>query len=192
MPTDSSGTLRRWFLLIYRVSQEPPGRRTYVWRQLKGLGAVYLQQAAAILPDRPEARRALDALAERIRADEGEVSLLETTSPALEWEQGLIDRFNTLRDAEYAELGKALERFEDDIRRETRKGKFTFAELEDVESDWEKLHRWQTRIEARDYFGAPDRQRLVEALRRGATELADFATVVEAHEAIDRPESSDG
>ena len=54
-------------LLIYRVPQESPGRRTYVWRQLKGLGAVYLQQAAAVLPDHPEVRRALEALAARIR-----------------------------------------------------------------------------------------------------------------------------
>jgi len=65
----------RWLLLIYRVAQDPPGRRTYVWRQLKGLGAVYLQQAAAILPDRPELRAALTALTARIREQEGEASL---------------------------------------------------------------------------------------------------------------------
>lgn len=75
--------LRRWLLLIYRVPQDPPGRRTYVWCQLKGLGAVYLQRAAAILPDRPDQRRALEALTERIRSDVGEVSLLEATSPTL-------------------------------------------------------------------------------------------------------------
>src|SRR4051812_23224784 len=42
--------------------QEPPGRRTYVWRQLKGLGAAYLQQAAAMLPYRPELSGALITL----------------------------------------------------------------------------------------------------------------------------------
>jgi hypothetical protein len=115
----------RWLLLIYRVSQDPPGRRTYVWRQLKLLGAVYLQQAAAVLPDRPEVRTALEALAERIRAQEGEVSLLETTSPSLEWQRELIQRFNTARDEEYAEIAENVERFEDEIRRETRKGKLT-------------------------------------------------------------------
>jgi hypothetical protein len=26
---------QRWLLLIYKVPQDPPGRRTYVWRQLK-------------------------------------------------------------------------------------------------------------------------------------------------------------
>src|SRR6266536_1500776 len=53
----------RWLLLIYRVPQDPPGPRTYAWRQLKQLGAIYLQQAAAILPDRPDRRTALEALA---------------------------------------------------------------------------------------------------------------------------------
>ena len=54
--TDDRQRLRRWLLLIYRVPQAPPGRRTYVWRQLRQLGAVYLQQAAAILERGPEAR----------------------------------------------------------------------------------------------------------------------------------------
>jgi hypothetical protein len=59
---------RRWLLFIYRVPQEPPGRRTCVWRQLKGLGAAYLQQAAAILPHRPELRDALMSLEIRVAA----------------------------------------------------------------------------------------------------------------------------
>src|SRR5207249_4841485 len=59
--SDHAAPPHAWLLLIYRVPQEPPGRRTYVWRQLKQLGAVYLQQAAAILPDQPELRAAQEA-----------------------------------------------------------------------------------------------------------------------------------
>lgn len=173
---------RHWLLLIYRVPQSPPGRRTYVWRQLKGLGAVYLQQAAALLPNQPQIRQALDALSARIQEGEGEVSLLETTSPSLAWEQDVIGRFNSLRNAEYAELGRAVERLEDDIRRETRKEKFSFAELEDVESDWEKLQRWQDRITTRDFFGAVRRAETLEALERGKAALAAFVAAVEDHE----------
>src|SRR6202521_1534066 len=93
-----------WLLLIYRVPQEPPGRRTYVWRQLKQLGAIYLQQAAAVLPDRPELHAALEALAARIDEYSGDVSLLTTISPSPAWEQRLVGRFNEARDAEYAEV----------------------------------------------------------------------------------------
>jgi hypothetical protein len=177
-------TRERWLLLIYRVPQDPPGRRTYVWRQLKQLGAVYLQQAAAVLPDRPEPRSALEALADRIRSQDGDVSLLETTSPSAEWERDLMERFNQARDAEYAEVVENVERFEDEIKRETRKGKFTFAELEDVESDWEKIGRWHERVRTRDCFGAAGCAEADAALGRGKAALDEFATAVYAHEGV--------
>lgn len=174
----------RWLLLIYRVPQNPASRRTYVWRQLKHLGAVYLQQAAAILPDRPPVRVDLEQLAARICAFAGEVSLLETTSPSPAWEQDLIGRFNQARDDEYGEVVENVERFEDEISRESRKGKFTFAELEDLEADWEKLQRWQERVTARDFFGAPGRAHAVEALERGRTALERFTAEVYAREGV--------
>jgi hypothetical protein len=174
----------RWLLLIYRVPQEPPGRRTYVWRQLKQLGAVYLQQAAAILPDWPGLHAAMDALADRIREFQGEVSLLETTSPSPEWEQELLARFNQARNAEYAEVVENVERLEDEIRRESHRGKFTFAELEDIEADSEKLHRWHERIRARDFFNAPGCFGAAQALERGRAALESFATQVYAHEGV--------
>lgn len=169
---------RRWRLLIYRVPQEPAGRRTYVWRQLRQLGAVYLQQAAAILPDRPELNEQLETLAARIREYEGEVSLLETVSPDPEWERETLTRFNRARDEEYSEFVENVERLEDEIARESRKGKYTFAELEDIESDWEKLGRWRDRIVARDFFGAAGRAEMEAALARGQVALEAFRASV--------------
>lgn len=181
-PPDS---LRDWLLLIYRVPQDPPGRRSYVWRQLKQLGAVYLQQAAAVLPDTGETHDALGALADRIRVMEGEVSLLRTRSPNQDWEDDLIARFNQARDAENQEIVESVERFEDEIRRESRKGRFTFAELEESETDWEKLHRWQERVEARDFFGAQDRAAAEEAMARGRRALDVFTREVYVRENLE-------
>src|SRR5512140_1570667 len=121
--------VQRWLLLIYRIQAGSSSRRTYVWRQLRQLGAVYLQQAVAVLPDRPELRSGLDLLGARIRVGGGEVSLLETASPSAAWETERIDRFNLARNAEYDEVIESVERFEDEIRRETRKKRFMFAEL---------------------------------------------------------------
>lgn len=174
--------LRRWLLFIYRVPQEPPGRRTYVWRQLKQLGAAYLQQAAAILPDTPDLRAGLAALAAKVREFGGEASLLETTSADPTWEAETIARFNRGRDEEYAELVENVERFEDEVARESRRGKFTFAELEDLEADWEKLGRWRERIAARDFFDAPSRAAADAILERARAALAAFTAEVEARE----------
>jgi hypothetical protein len=175
---------RRWLLLIYRVPQDPPGRRTYVWRQLRQLGAVYLQQAAAILPERPELRAALDGLSLRIREYGGEVSLLSTVSPDKDWEGELLARFNQARGAEYAEIVENVERFEDEIRRERGKGRFTFAQLEDIEADSEKLQRWYERIRTRDFFDAPGRSDADDALKRGRAELEAFAGEVSVREEV--------
>ncbi len=174
--------MRRWLLFIYRVPQDPPGRRTYVWRQLKGMGAAYLQQAAAILPDHPEPRAGLEALAARIAEFEGETSLLETTSPSSTWEAETVARFDQGRDAEYAELVENVERFEDEIARESRRAKFTFAELEDLEADWEKLERWRERIRARDFFEARSGREAEAVLARARSALETFTAAVYAAE----------
>ena len=184
MSINADETRKRWILFIYRVPQDPPGRRTYVWRSLRQLGAIYLQQAAAILPDRPELQTALGKLAARVREFPGEVSVLETTSPSSEWERELIERFNLARSAEYAEVVENIERFEDEVRRETGKGKFTFAELEDIEADWEKLQRWYERVRTREFFESPDRLSVEEALERGHRALKTFAAEVYAHEGV--------
>jgi hypothetical protein len=176
---------RRWLLLIYRVPQDPPGRRTYVWRQLKQLGAHYLQQAAVILPELPELRTGLEALSQRIDEFGGEASLLVTTSPTPAWGQTLIERFNQARDAEYVEIVENVERFEDEIRRETSKGRLTFAQLEDVEADWEKLQRWYERIRTRDFFAAQGRLRAAAALERGQGALERFTAEVSSHEGVE-------
>jgi hypothetical protein len=184
MNSNQDEAARYWILIIYRVPQDPPGRRTYVWRYMKRLGAVYLQQAVAILPDLPQVRTTLEALAERIREFPGEVSLLQTTSPSPEWEQDLIRQFNQARDAEYEELIENIERFEDEVRRESQKGKFTFAELEDIESDWEKVQRWHERITDRDFFAAPGRCAAEDALMRGQKALEVFSAAVYEHEGV--------
>lgn len=185
---------RRWVLLIYRVPQHPPGRRTHVWRQLKQLGALYLQQAAALLPQQPEIQQELTTLVEWIEQVGGEVSLLKTCSPSADWEQSIIERFNRARDEEYAEIVENAERFEDEVARESRKEKFTFAELEELESDWEKLQRWLVRVQTRDFFGSPGVPAVNAELTRAHDALERFATTVYAREeALDaeRAETAD-
>jgi hypothetical protein len=175
---DRPGEARRWLLLIYRIKAESSGQRTYVWRQLRQLGAVYLQQAAAVLPDRPGLGDELDRLGQRIRSTGGEASLLETASPSHAWEEELVTRFNAARDAEYGEIVDSVESFEDEIRRETRKRRFGFAELEESETDWEKLQRWFARLVERDFFGAAGRAVAEDALARGRALLDGFTQEV--------------
>lgn len=175
----------RWLLLIYRTQPGSSSRRTYVWRQLRQLGAVYLQQAVAVLPDRPPLRAGLEQLGARIRTAGGEASLLATASPSADWERDLVARFNVARDAEYDEIIESVERFEDEIRRESRKKRFMFAELEESEADWTKLRRWFARLTERDFFGAAGRSGAEEALARGRELLDEFTREVYRREGLD-------
>ncbi|MCW2942968.1 MAG: ChrB protein, partial [Actinomycetia bacterium] len=40
----------RWLVLVYKVPAEPTRLRAGVWRKIKGLGAIYLQNSVAALP----------------------------------------------------------------------------------------------------------------------------------------------
>jgi hypothetical protein len=182
---ERSSAGKRWLVLVYRIKAESSSRRTYVWRQLRQLGAVYLQQAVAVLPDRPDLRAGLDQVGGRIRAGGGEASLLETVSPSPIWEEDLVARFDAARDAEYDEVVESVERFEDEIRRETRKRRFRFAELEESEADWEKLRRWFARLTERDFFGAAGRAGAEAALARGRALLDEFTREVYRREGLD-------
>src|ERR1700736_192717 len=55
-----------WLLLVYKVPSEPSRVRVSVWRELKRLGGVYLQQAACIFPALPDNAEALQAVRKRI------------------------------------------------------------------------------------------------------------------------------
>src|ERR1035438_10271005 len=65
-----------WLLLVYRVPSEPSRLRAAVWRRLKSLGAIYLQNSAAALPASIGAERALRKLRSQILEMGGTAALL--------------------------------------------------------------------------------------------------------------------
>ncbi len=171
-----------WLLLIYKVPTEPARKRTYVWRKLKKLGAIYLQQAVALLPDRPAIASEMEDLAQKIVEFEGEVTLLQTHSISSEWQQDVIRRFNQQRDEEYIEVVDTARRIIDELDRETARSKFNFAELEENEEALGSVNRWMEQVKARDFFGAAGRQAAEEAIAQVGTRLQEFARRVDEQE----------
>src|SRR5437879_5271226 len=87
-----------WLLLIYRVPSEPTRLRAMVWRRLKSLGAIYLQNSAAALPASPSGERALRKLRQEILEMSGTAVLM--TCSALAGEQDVLATFQAARDDE--------------------------------------------------------------------------------------------
>src|SRR5437870_1044063 len=105
----------------------------------KRLGVLALQHGVCLLPRTVQTQTAYTQLVRRIEDYGGEAIVLTTSSPDDRWHAKTVARFNAARDEEYEEVVDETERFREEIARERRKGKFTFAELEDEETNLERL-----------------------------------------------------
>jgi hypothetical protein len=63
--------MTKWLLFTYKVPNQPSARRVYVWRKLKGLGAILLHETAWVLPDTNYTREKLQWLATEVKDMEG-------------------------------------------------------------------------------------------------------------------------
>lgn len=170
----------RWLLLVYRIPSEPTRLRAGVWRKIKGLGAVYVQNSAAALPASPAAERAFRSLRAEIDELGGSAFLFDTT--LLAGERGLLDVFNAARDDEYEEIVDRCQDFLHQVGKEYEAEHFTYAELEENDVDLAKLRGWLDRIRSRDVFGAGGLAAAVEALARCEQALEEYANRVYVEE----------
>lgn len=65
----------KWLLLAYKIPREPSASRVYVWRKMKQLGAVLLQDAVWVLPESERTQERFQWLAAEITELGGEVTL---------------------------------------------------------------------------------------------------------------------
>lgn len=146
--------IQSWLLLTYKVPSEPAKKRVALWRKLKGLGAVYLQNGVCLLPKTDDHQRRLKMLENDITEMGGESVILETVALDKSQEDKVVSRFKADRDEEYREfLGKCAD-FEDEIAKETAANHFTYAELEENDVDLKKLQSWLEKIRKLDFYGA--------------------------------------
>lgn len=168
----------RWVTLVYRVPSDPTRLRATVWRRLRSLGAVYLQNSVAVLPQSTRSERALRTLRKEIQQMGGTAHLLLGTVAA--GETDVVGAFNAARDEEYEEIVDRCSDFLREIETETAAAHFTFAELEENDEDLAKLRSWFEKVSARDALSAQGRQTAVEVLRSCGEALDGFATRVYA------------
>lgn len=92
-----------WLLLIYKVPSEPTARRVYVWRKLKGLGAILLHDSAWVLPATPRTREQFQWLSAEIREMGGDSYLWDATLTGGQ-DHALIAQFTALADELFREI----------------------------------------------------------------------------------------
>jgi hypothetical protein len=147
-----------WLMLIYRVPSDSSKARVAVWRDLKRLGGLYVQQAVCVLPDRPDLRTSLDRVRERIDELGGSSIFLTLRDVEEDARLRFVTGFRDQSAKEYAEIIEECDtKFVKEIEFERFRKNYTFEEAEEIRQDLEKLRRWLDKVEARDWMGAPGR-----------------------------------
>ena len=184
MTDEVTGPGRERFLLVSAsTAGAPAATRVRVWRKLRSLGALYLQQSVCLLPAREPVCRQVRRLVASVRAEGGTArSLTLTVDDAAEY-AGLVAEFNAERDAEYAEVVERAPQLLAELEQETARGRASYAEVEESEADLERFDKWLAKIAARDYFaasGGPAARQAVERCRAALAAFEDAAIAAQA------------
>lgn len=90
-----------WLLLLHSVPAKSGALRLSVWRQLKRLGAVSLKTSASVLPDRADLLESFQWLAQRIREQGGEATLVRADDIDGVSDEAIVTLFREARAADY-------------------------------------------------------------------------------------------
>jgi hypothetical protein len=145
----------RWVILVYQLPREPSRHRVAVWRKLKDLGALYLQDGVATLPEDAVTREQLEWLQLRVREAGGEATLWEGRPGTVAEERELVGAFRTSREEAYRAIVAEAER----VRRKAEMGGGALLE------QLGKLEREFRAERRRDYFRSPLRTGAADALK---------------------------
>ena len=157
-------------LLVYRLPREPSRHRVAVWRKLRDLGAIYLKDGVAALPEDAVTREQMEWLQLRVREAGGEATLWEGRPGTVAEEAELVEAFRSSREEAYRTIIAEAER----LRRKAQMGGGALLE------QLSKLEREFRAERRRDYFRSPLRLEAAGALKaaRKAVREREAATRV--------------
>lgn len=107
--------MKSWLVLVYRIPRNPTAGRVYVWRKLKQLGAVAVQDAVWVLPNSPRTAEMLQWLAAEITELQGEAMLWEAEQVYATTADALQRQFVEPVESEYRAILAALKKRERDL-----------------------------------------------------------------------------
>jgi hypothetical protein len=167
-----------WFLLTYRLPAEPSSARVSVWREVRRSGALQLQQSVIAFPDSEPFARAVARIRAAVDELGGSTLALHAEPVDAADAERLHSAWNEARADEYRELASECDKLVAEIDKEFAKQKFTLAERDEEEAEFDKLGRWHERIRARDVCGCERAGEAEDALNHAAEALARYTAAV--------------
>ena len=172
-----------WLLVTASSAGASDSLRVAIWRKLRSLGALYLQQSVCVLPARADVEREIRRLVDRVRAQGGEARVLRITFADGNEESQVVSELQAARDDEYGEVLDRVPGFLSELRSERARNRATYEEVEESEADLERFRAWLAKIDRRDYFEAPRRAEAHAAVERCARALEAFESEAFARDA---------
>ncbi len=93
-----------WLLLLHSLPAKSGALRLSLWRHLKRLGAVPLKTSASVLPDRPDLYESFQWLAQSLRQQGGEATLIRANDIDGISDDEIVALFQKARAADYEEI----------------------------------------------------------------------------------------
>ena len=146
-------------LLTYRLPREPSAPRLALWRKLKRLGVAQLSDGLVGLPADARTQEQLEWAAEEVEEAGGKAGVWVARPATRSLEREVTEPMNDARAAEYADIRQQADEALDATPRER-------------EQVLRRLRAHMRRVERRDFFRPPERERARLALR----DLAQEAT----------------
>lgn len=165
-------------MLTYKIPPEPTKVRVAIWRRIRSLGAVYLQNGICVLPASNEHQRHLRVVQGDIEGAGGEAVIFETLALDTKQEELVVSRFKHDRDQDYEEFLEKCVDYKKEIDKEVKVDHYTFAEVKENDEDLKKLKGWLDKIKALDFYGAPARAAAEKQLAECEALLEGYANEV--------------
>jgi DNA-binding transcriptional regulator PaaX len=163
-----------WLVLAYSLPAEPSRLRVSIWRRLRRLGAIYLNEGFWVLPNTPPMTQEVARVVKEIEGFKGMASVFVSRDFDESQRERLRSRLLEARNEEYSELRGQYGRFLAHVDHARKTKRFTFAEVEELEEELAKLERWLSEIRARDAFGSTQFAEATQALAEGRAVLQKF------------------
>jgi ChrB-like protein len=157
----------RWVLLAYHLPREPSTPRIALWRKLRRLGAVQLQDGLVALPLDARTRERLEWLAEEVTEAGGRAAVWLAEPATAAQERALARRMAAAVAGDYQAVTKAAQAARSlpaGLRRRTL----------------DRLRRELRRVGLRDHFPPPQREQARAAVSELAATLSQPTTETEA------------
>jgi len=184
MSMDADVCPSSWLLLLTQLPASASSPRVALWRRLRAVGATTMVNSVWVLPETGPHAELLGQLRDGLLRQGGIGFVLSIPASAPDVNAAIVSRFRADRGREYDEFAERCTALLDEIGKEGKAGKYTFAEMEESEQDLEKLVRWLAKIQARDFFPDERGQEAAAMLARCQTAVEAFSQSVYAAEEV--------